>query len=75
VRGRNCVWGQRRVPVPGWPGQQGSVPSGLSRSLTAAPARKLHVPSQRRRALAREIVDFVAVPLPARRMRVLGEGG
>jgi DDE superfamily endonuclease len=75
LRGLNFVWGQLRVPVPGWPGQSVSVPSGLSLYLKAAQARKLHVPYQTRSALAREIVDFVATQLPTRRIRVLGDGG
>jgi hypothetical protein len=74
-RGLNFVWGQRRLPVPGWPGQRVRVPSGLSLSRKAEPARKLHVPDQPRRALARASVDLVAAPLPTRRLRVLGAGG
>ena len=75
LRGRNLVWGQMRVPVPGWPGQRVSIPIGLSLYLKAEQARKLHVPYQTRSALAREIVDFVAAQLPTRRIRVLGDGG
>jgi DDE superfamily endonuclease len=75
LRGLNFVWGQMRVPVPGWPGQSVSVPIGLSLYLKAEQARKLHVPYQTRSALAREIVDFVAAQLPTRRIRVLGDGG
>ena len=73
--GLNFVWGQMRVPVPGWPGKQVSVPIGLSLYLKAEQAQKLHVPYQTRSALAREIVDFVAAQLPTRRIRVLGDGG
>jgi hypothetical protein len=75
LRGLNFVWGQMRVPVPGWPGKQVSVPVGLSLYLKAEQARKLHVPYQTRSALARELVDFVAAELPTRRIRVLGDGG
>jgi hypothetical protein len=75
LRGLNFVWGQMRVPVPGWPGQRVSVPIGLSLYLKAEQARKLNVPYQTRSALAREIVDFVAAQLPTRRIRVLGDGG
>ena len=75
LRGLNFVWGLRRVPVPGWPGQQVSVPIGLSLYLKAEQARKLKQPYQSRSALAREIVDFVATPLPTRPVRVLGDGG
>jgi hypothetical protein len=75
LRGLNFVWGQMRIPVPGWPGQSVSVPIGLSLYLKEEPARKLHVPYQTRSALAREIVDFVAAQLPTRRIRVLGDGG
>jgi hypothetical protein len=75
LRGLNFVWGQMRVPVPGWPGQQVSVPIGLSLYLKAEQARKLGVPYQTRSALARAIVDFVAAQLPTRRIRVLGDGG
>ena len=75
LRGLNFVWGQLRVPVPGWPGQSVSVPIGLSLYLKEEQARKLHVPYQTRSALAREIVDFVAAQLPTRRIRVLGDGG
>ena len=56
LRGLNFVWGQMRVPVPGWPGQRGSVPIGLSLYLKEEQARKLNVPYQTRSALAREIV-------------------
>jgi len=75
LRGLNCGWGQMRVPAPGWPGKQVSVPLGLSLYLKAEQARKRHVPSQTRRALARESVDCVAAELPPRRIRVLGDGG
>ena len=75
LRGLNFVWGQMRVPVPGWPGQQVSMPIGLSLYLKAEQARKLGVPYQTRSALAREIVDFVAAELPTRRIRVVGDGG
>jgi hypothetical protein len=75
LRGLNFVWGQMRVPVPGWPGQQVSIPIGLSLYLKAEQARKLGVPYQTRSALAREIVDFVAAELPTRRIRVVGDGG
>lgn len=75
LRGLNFVWGQMRVPVSGWPGQRVSVPIGLSLYLKAEQARKLRVPYQTRSALAREIVDFVAVQLPTRRIWVLGDGG
>jgi hypothetical protein len=75
LRGLNFVWGLMRVPVPGWPGQSVSVPIGLSLYLKAEQADKLQLPYQTRSALAREIVDFVATQLPARRIRVLGDGG
>ena len=75
LRGLNFVWGQMRVPVPGWPGQSVSVPIGLSLYLKEEQARKLNVPYQTRSALAREIVDFVAAQLPMRRIRVVGDGG
>jgi hypothetical protein len=75
LRGLNFVWGQMRVPVPGWPGKQVSIPVGLSLYLKAEQARKWRVPYQTRSALAREIVDFVAVQLPTRRIRVVGDGG
>src|SRR5262245_27879870 len=75
LRGLNFVWGQMRVPVPGWPGQSVSIPIGLSLYLKAEQAQKLNVPYQKRSALAREIVDFVAAQLPIRQIRVLGDGG
>jgi DDE superfamily endonuclease len=75
LRGLNFVWGLMRVPVPGWPGQQVSVPIGLSLYLKEEQADKLQLPYQTRSALAREIIDFVAAQLPARRIRVLGDGG
>jgi hypothetical protein len=75
LRGLNFVWGQMRVPVPGWPGQSVSVPIGLSLYLKAEHARKLNLPYQSRSMLAREMVDFVAAQLPTRRIRVLGDGG
>jgi hypothetical protein len=64
-----------RVPVPGWPGQKGSGPSGLSLYLKEAQARKRQQPYQSRSALAREIVAFVATQLPTRHVRVLRDGG
>jgi hypothetical protein len=75
LRGLNFVWGLMRVPVPGWLGQQVSIPIGLSLYLKAEQARKLGVPYRTRSALAREIVDFVAAELPTRRIRVVGDGG
>jgi hypothetical protein len=74
-RGLNFVWGQLRVPVPGWPGRSVRVPIGLSRYLTEEQARELQLPYQTRSALARESVDSVAAHLPTRRMRGLGDGG
>jgi len=75
LRGVNFVWGIMRIPVSGWPGQRVSVPIGLSLYLKAEQARQLKLPYQSRSALAREIVDFVAVQLPTRHLRVLGDGG
>jgi Transposase DDE domain len=75
LRGLNFVWGIMRIPVPGWPGQQVSVPIGLSLYLKEEQARKLKQPYQSRSALAREIVDFVAAQLPTRQVRMLGDGG
>jgi hypothetical protein len=75
LRGLNFVWGQMRVPVPGWPGQSVSIPIGLSLYLKKEQADKLQLPYQTRSALAREIVDFVAAQLPTRRIRVVGDGG
>lgn len=75
LRGLNFVWGILRVPLPRWPQYRLSVPIGLSRYLKEEQARKLHLPYRSRSALAREIVDFVAAQLPARQIRVLGDGG
>jgi hypothetical protein len=47
----------------------------LSLYLKEEQAHKLKLPYQSRSALAREIVDFVAAQLPARQIRVLGDGG
>jgi DDE superfamily endonuclease len=75
LRGLNFVWGRMRVPLAPWPGHCLSVPIGLSLYLKEEQARKLHLPYRSRRALAREIVDFVAAQLPARQIRVLADGG
>ena len=75
LRGLNFVWGIMRVPLPRWPGHSVSVPIGLSLYLKEGHARTLKLPYQSRSTLAREIVDFVAAQLPARRLRVLGDGG
>jgi hypothetical protein len=75
LRGLNFVWGIMRVPVPRWPGHSVSVPIGLSLYVKEEHARTLKLPYQSRSTLAREIVDFVAAQLPARRLRVLGDGG
>ena len=75
LRGLNFVWAIMRVPVPGWPGHQVSVPIGLSLYLKEEYARTLKLPYQSHSALAREIGDFVAAQLPARQIRVLGDGG
>jgi hypothetical protein len=75
LRGLNFVWGQMRVPVPGWPAQRVSVPIGLSLYLKKEQTDKLQLPYQTRSALARELVDFVAAQLPTRRICVLGDGG
>jgi hypothetical protein len=47
----------------------------LSLYLKADQARKLTLPYQSRSALARELIDFVAVQLPAHSIRVLSDGG
>jgi hypothetical protein len=75
LRGLNFVWGIMRVPLSCWPGQQVSVPIGLSLYLKEEQARKLNLPYQSRSALAREIIDCVAAQLPTRQIRVLGDGG
>jgi DDE family transposase len=75
LRGLNFVWGIMRVPLTRWPGHGVNVPIGLSLYLKEEQARKLRLPYQSRSALAREIVDFVAAQLPARRIRALGDGG
>src|SRR5215210_6286171 len=75
LRGLNFVWGIMRVPLSCWSGQCVSVPIGLSLYLKENQAQQLNVPYQSRSALAREIIDFVAAQLPARPMRVLGDGG
>jgi hypothetical protein len=75
LRGLNLVWGIRRVPLSWWPGPQVRVPSGWSLYLQEEPAQPLTGPSHSRRALARELVDLVAAPLPARQVRGLGAGG
>jgi hypothetical protein len=75
LRGLNFVWGQMRVPVPGWPAQSVRVPIGLSLYLKKEQTDKRHLPYQTRSALAREIGDFVAAQLPTRRICVLGDGG
>lgn len=75
LRGLNFVWGIMRVPLPRWPGHSVSVPSGLSLYLKEEQAHELKQPYRSRSALAREIVDFVAAQLPARQIRVLGDGG
>jgi hypothetical protein len=74
LRGLNFVWGIIRVPLPCWPGPYVSVPIGLSLYLKEEQAQQLNVPYQSRSALAREIVDFIAAQLPARPIRVLGDG-
>ena len=75
LRGLNFVWGIMRVPLSCWPGQQVSVPIGLSLYLKEEHAQQLNVPYHSRSALAREIVDFVAAQLPTRQVRGLGDGG
>ena len=75
LRGVNGVGAIMRVPLPWWPGHCLSVPIGFSLYLKKAWARKLMCPYRSRSALAREIVDFVAAQLPARQIRVLGDGG
>ncbi|MGH7965529.1 MAG: IS701 family transposase [Candidatus Binatia bacterium] len=75
LRGLNFVWAIMRIPVPRWPGHRVSVPSGLSLYLKEEQAHELQQPYQSRSALARAIVDFVAAQLPARSIRVLGDGG
>lgn len=64
-----------RVPLPRWPPQCVSGPSGLSLDLKAEQAGKRKMPYRSRSALAREIVDLVAAQLPERQLRVLGDGG
>jgi hypothetical protein len=75
LRGLNSVWGQMRVPVPGWPARSVRGPVGLSLYLKKEQTDTLPPPYQTRSALAREIVEFVAARLPTRRIRALGDGG
>jgi hypothetical protein len=75
LRGLNFVWGIMRVPLSCWPGHSVSIPIGLSLYLKEDQARTLKLPYRSRSALAREIVDLVAVQLPARPIRVLSDGG
>jgi hypothetical protein len=75
VRGLNLVWAVMRGPLPGGPGQRVSVPVGLSLDLKEEQARELERPSQSRSALARELGGLGAAQLPARQVRVLGDGG
>ena len=76
LRGLNFVWGHHdgfRSPVGRAP--MSVCPSGCRSTSKRNTRQQLHVPYQSRSALAREIVDFVAAQLPARPIRVLGDGG
>jgi len=75
LRGLNFVGGIMRVPLPRWPHYRVSVPIGLSLYLKEEQARKRKQSYPSRSTLAREIIDFVAAQLPARQIRVLGDGG
>jgi hypothetical protein len=75
LRGLNFVLGVMRVPLPGWPGHSITIPIGLELYLKAEHARQLTRPYRSRSALARMMVDFVAMQLPGRAIRVLADGG
>ena len=76
LRGLNFVWGHHARPPPAVARPQPSVsPSGCRSTSKRSKPSSSNVPYQSRSALAREIVNFVAAQLPARPIRVLGDGG
>jgi len=73
--GINLVWAIMRIPLQRWPGHALSLPIGLELYLKAPLAAALKRPYRSRSALARHIVDRVAVALPTRTIHVAIDGG
>jgi hypothetical protein len=72
--GLNLVWAIMRIPVTRWPGHHLSLPIGLELYLKEPLALKLKRPYHSRSALARRLVDHLAVTLPTRTFRVATDG-
>jgi hypothetical protein len=63
------------MPLTRWPGHRRSVPVGLERYRKPTQATALNVPYRSRSPWARDILAFLAEPLPGRPLRSLAEGG
>lgn len=75
LRGVNFVLGVMRLPLAKWPQHRVTLPIGLALYLKKPRANWLKQPYHSRSAWAREIVDFVAMTLPERAIRVVADGG
>lgn len=72
--GLNFVYVTMLLPLRIWPGAYLSVPVGLKLYLKKKVAKRLGIPYRSRSLLAREILDFVALKLPHRRLLANGDG-
>ena len=73
--GITLVWAIMRRPFQHWPGHSLRRPSGRALCLQETLAHTRNGPSHSRSALARRIVDHVAVTRPTRALRVATDGG
>jgi len=75
LAGINLVLVIMRIPLTRWPTHHLSLPIGLELYLKEPVAHTLGVTYQSRSQLARRTVDLAAEYLPARRIRVVADGG
>ena len=73
--GLNWIWVTLSVPLKHWPGYHLCIPVGLKLYLKKPVAQQLKQSYYSRSALARQLVDRLAVSLPGRSIVVSADGG
>lgn len=73
--GLNWVWTTLSLPLKQWAGYRLCIPIGLKLYLKKPVAKELKQPYYSRSALARQIVDRLALTLPERSIIVSADGG
>lgn len=73
--GLNWIWATLSVPLKQWPGYHLCIPVGLKLYLKKPVAKELKQSYYSRSALARQIMDMIAVTLPERSLVVSADGG